>query len=56
MPDYTSLGSFTATTPNMDTFDIPAFDRLAGRYYFSIVWIRSRKIRDPLHVVGNRVV
>jgi len=56
MPDYASLRPFTTATPDMDTFNVSALNRLASRDYFSVVWVCSCEIRDPLHVVGNGMV
>jgi hypothetical protein len=56
MPDYAFLGSFTTATPDMNTFNVSTFDRLASRDYFSILGECCCKICDPLHMVGNGVI
>jgi hypothetical protein len=56
VPYDTLLAFFTTATPDMDAFYVAALGGLPSRYDFRIVRVRSRKVRDPLHVIGDRMV
>jgi hypothetical protein len=56
VPNHTTSGPFPSIAPDMNAFDVSALDGLAGRYHFCVVRICSRKVRDPLHMIADRVV